>query len=492
MSKFTKCILVGAIALATSGTAFATGSTTIGNPVTGAFAWNITGGTAPNPTADARRVDFSVTAPDILIGRTNATGQITVEAVITGAVLRVPVVAGDIAPQAGAVVNTVSAAAGASAFQFTLTPPAAPGFAAGQMFRVDPVALQSAIGLATLGGNVSIAFTIKDTTTGTVLSSAPATPVLTSVEATDVANTEDGSATINVFAPALKRLFVGTGTVAQLGSVTVSRTNPVNPGAAAYAGGSNAISNVNGGGNRFIYDITADELDLTLSVPDAGGFQGAGNGFFADTAACSDPASGTAVAFTVDPGDSSQYLASAPITGINGVTYNICAVASGTAEIAAQTIGLTSQVNLAGALTKDPGAVSTANFATLSFNGPVVEVQSFNPASNAAVDSLLRVLNTSATAGQVSIDSVCQDGQDRGPISFTLAGKQQVQYSSAELESGTAGAGKPTLSGGLGACTAGGRAKLTVTGQIPTMEVQNFLRSATSTGVVTSGNNNDE
>jgi hypothetical protein len=108
------------------------------------------------------------------------------------------------------------------------------------------------------------------------------------------------------------------------------------------------------------------------------------------------------------------------------------------------------------------------------------------------VDSVLRVLNTSTVGGLVTIDSVCQDGQARGPVSFTLIAKNQVQYSSSELESGTAGAGKPALSGGLGACTAGGRSQLTITGQIPTMEVQNFLRSSTTSGVVTTGNNNDE
>jgi hypothetical protein len=485
MSQFTKCILVGAIALATSGTALATGSTTLQAPFTATFAWNVTGGTAPNPTANARVVIFNVEAPDILIGRSDATGQITVEAVITGAVLRNPVT---VVPLQGTL-NTTSSAIGASAFQFTMTPPAAPGFSAGQVFGFNSIDLQAASALATLGGEVTITFTVKDTTTGTVLSSAPATMIVTSAEATSVANTAGGG-TIDVFAPSLKRLFVGTGTVRQLGSVAVSRTEPVQAGFAAWAEATGATSNSDG--FFFQYDVAADEVDLTLTVPNAGGFQGAGNGFFADTAACSDPASGTAVAFTVDPGDATQYLASAPITGTNGVNYNICAVASGTAEIAAQTIGLSSRVNLAGALTRDPAAVVTPAFAVLDYNGPVVVVQSFNPASNAAVDSVLRVLNTSTVGGLVTIDSVCQDGQARGPVSFTLIAKNQVQYSSSELESGTAGAGKPALSGGLGACTAGGRSQLTITGQIPTMEVQNFLRSSTTSGVVTTGNNNDE
>lgn len=491
MSKLNKCILVGAIALAFAGPAMATGSITATN---GQFAWNVTGGTSPNPTADTGAVAFAVAAPDILIGRSDATGQITVEATIVGASLDATLLAADFTPQAGAVVNTISATPGQSAFQFTMTPPVAPGFAAGTLFTIDALELRAASGLASLGGNVTVAFTIKDTTTGTTLSSATATAVLTSTEATATTLTGANS-TIDVFSPSLKTKFTGGigATVVSLGTVAVaqrdvdSTTVGLQP---ASALGTGAAGNLAGG--VFVFDTTADEIDLTLTVPNASAFQGTGNGFYADTAACADPASGTAVAFAVDATDATKYTASVPVGATTGATYNICAVASGTVEIAAQTIGLSSQINLAGALTKDPAAVSDADFAVLSYNGPVVEVRSFNPANNAAVDSLVRIINTSSVGGTVSIDSRCQNGATRGPISFTLAGNNAVQYSSSELESGTAGAGKPALSGGLGACAVGGRSTLTITGQIPSMEVQNFLRASTSAGVVTSGNNNED
>jgi hypothetical protein len=491
MTKFNHCLLVGAIGLAVSGTAIATGTISLLDPDDGQFAWNVTGGTAPNPTADARTVEYAVTAPDILIGRTGATGQITVEVVITGAVLRTAPTNTNIGVQIPGIssVNSISATPGASSFQFTLTPGPAPGIQPGLLFQLEPIALQSASHLAMLGGSVSVAMTIRDTTTGAVLSSAPVTPVLTSVEATRVVNNPGATRTINVLPPSLKRQFTpGSPTVANLGSVNVGlQTTPF-----ARINGTGATSNHSVGGINFWYDVNADKVDLTLSVPNASAFQGAGNGFFAQTTICADPAPGAALPFTVDPADPTRYTVSAPITMWPGVTYNICAVASGTAEIAAQTIGLTSQVNLAGPLTRDPAPVVTPAFSVLAYNGPVVKVQSFNPASNASVDSLLRVLNTSTVSGLVTIESVCQNGQVRGPVSFTLAGTHQVQYSSAELESGTVGTGKPTLSGGLGACTAGGRSQLTISGQVPSMEVQNFLRSTTTGGVVTSGNNNDD
>lgn len=312
MSKLNKCILVGAIALAFSSTALADGSVTATN---GNFAWNVTGGTAPNPTAETGGVAFTVAAPDILIGRSSGTGQITVEGTIVGAEVGTAIVAGDITPQGTAVINTVSSAAGASAFQFTMTPPAAPGFVAGDLFTINGIDLEDAAGLASLGGTVTVAFVVKDTTTGTTLSSATAEAVLTSVEATETTLT-GANRVIDVFSPSLKTLFVGAPTtVASLGTVAVglrdvdSATGGVQ---VASTAGTGAASNDNAG--TFQYDTAADEIDLVLTVPNSAGFAGAGNGFFADTAACQDPASVSAVPFVVDAGDATKFNATVPVS----------------------------------------------------------------------------------------------------------------------------------------------------------------------------------
>ena len=481
MSKFTISALTAAVVLAVSGAAYADGSVTATNT---AFAHNVTGGTTPNPTATTGSVAFTVAAPDILIGRSSGTGQITVEAVLVGAKIKTALVAGDIAPQGTAAVNTVSSAAGASAFQFTMTPPAAPGFAAGALFTIDNLELQDAAALAAAGGQVTVAFTIKDTTTGAVLSSASAKAVLTSTEATTTTITKGADNTIDVLVDGKKK-FVGSLAHASLGTVVVSQVDldSVTAGVQAVSAlGTGATTNVAGG--VFVFDAAADKIDLTLSVPSAAAFAGAGKGFYADVAACgaSYTADADTVAFVQDATDATKFTASVPVTAATGATYNICAIANGTTVIDAQTIGLTSKINLAGALTKDPAAKTEAAFNVLKYNGAVKNVWHFNPASNADQVSYLRLTNTSATSGLVTIDAICDDGTPTpSSAKLTLVNGKSVLLTSKDVEQGNAGKG---VTQGTGACAAGGKVRLTITGEFGSMEVQNFLRNNTSAGTI--------
>lgn len=517
MSKFNTRVLAGAIAMVIAGGAAAAGSTTA---VNSSFAWNVTNATGMALTADTGGVRFSVAAPDILIGRTASTGQITVEATLDGAVLDAALTTGDIqipgAPLNGASVTQVSAAVGASAFQFTITPPTA-GFTAGEIFTIDSLELRNATGLTTLGGNVTVAFRIRDTTTGGELTTAAATTVLSSVEATTTTHpTTASDVTIDVFAGSEKVKFKVGNTqqlFAELGEFTVdqrdlSSTTASDQLASVLGSTAAATNGVAGNGSSdaagtvFAFDAGDDQVDVTLTVPNASAFSGTATtrGFYVDlqanACAAAIPSNGIDGAapqrLVVDPNDATKYVGSVDIAAAAGSTYKICAVANGTSEIAAQTIGLSTTIDLAAATTRDPAAVTTASFANLKYNGPVATVRSFNPASNAAVDSLIRISNTSSVNGQISIDARCQDGSVRPTITFTLNGNNSVQYSSRELETGTAGTGKPALSGGLGACATGGRSTLTITGQIPTMKVQNFLRATVSGTTVTSGSNNED
>lgn len=497
MSKFKTTALAAALALAVCGTAQADGSVTATNTV---FAHNVTGGTTPDPAATSGSVAFTVAAPDILIGRHSGTGQITVEATIVGGKLKTALLASDITPQdpdgagagLGATVNTVSATIGQSAFQFTMTPPASAegGFAPGALFTIDNIELQDASALATAGGQVTVAFTIKDTTTGAVLSSATAKAVLTSAEATKTVITAGSDNVIDVLTQAKKK-FSGATTSATLGVVAISQADV--DGATgglqvASALGSAAATNVAGG--VFVFNPAADEIDLTLSVPSPAAFGGVGNGFFADTAACADPASGTAVAFAQDATDATKFTASVPVTLATGATYNICAIADGTTVIDAQTIGLTSKINLAGALTKDPAAVSESEFNVLKYNGAVKNVWHFNPASNADQVSYLRLTNTSATSGLVTIDAICDDGNSTpSSAKLTLANGKSVLLTSKDVEQGNTAKG---VSQGTGACSVPGKVRLTITGEFGSMEVQNFLRNNTSAGTINTNVNNQD
>jgi len=488
MSKFKTTALAAALALAVCGTAQADGNVTATNSN---FALNVTGGASPNPTANTGSVAFNVAAPDILIGRHAGTGQVTVEATLVGAKINELLKANISTPsemcdadadvatadvECGAIINTVSATPGNSSFQFTMTPPlqAVGGFQPGDMFTISGMKLQDAAALADAGGQVTIAFTIKDTTTGTVLSSATAKAVLTSVEATKTTITAGDANTVDVLQYAKKK-FEGNTVGATLGTVKAERLD-------VSADGTGATANVDGS-NKFQFDAGDDLIKLTLKVPYPGAFAGAGM-FYADVAAC-----GTAptldsdtVKFVQDGADATKFTASVPVTANTGATYNVCAVANDTTVIEAQTIGLTAQIDLVGALTKDPASVTENAFNVLKYNGAVAKVWHFNPASNADQVSYLRLTNTSTTDGKVTIDATCDDGTaaPTAAVITSLGAGKSILLTSRDVEQGNS-AKQIT---GTGACAVGGKVRLVLTGEFASMQVQNFLRNNTSAGTI--------
>lgn len=487
MSKFKTTALAAALALAVCGTAQADGSVTATNSN---FALNVTGGTSPNPTANTGAVAFKVAAPDILIGRHTGTGQVTVEATLVGAKINellkanisVPVQnydddndAGTPDVDGGAIINTVSATPGNNSFQFTMTPPlqAVGGFQPGDMFTISGMKLQDATALASAGGQVTIAFTIRDTTTGTVLSSATAKAVLTSTEATKTTITAGDANTVDVLDYAKKK-FEGDETIAALGSVTAGLNGVVS------AAGTGATNNV--GGGNFQFHANNDLIKLALKVPNPAAFTGTGK-FYADTNACDAGASANRVDFAQDGTDATKFTANAKIIAASGATYNVCASANGTTVIDAQTIGLTAQIDLVGALTKDPASVTESAFNVLKYNGAVAKVWHFNPASNADQVSYLRVTNTSTTDGKITIDATCDDGNatPTAAVIDSLGAGKSILLTSKDVEQGNAAKG---VSQGTGACAVGGKVRLVLTGEFASMQVQNFLRNNTSAGTV--------
>lgn len=129
----------------------------------------------------------------------------------------------------------------------------------------------------------------------------------------------------------------------------------------------------------------------------------------------------------------------------------------------------------------------TAQAMAMQYNGPVAYVDHFNPASNAAQQSYLRITNTSGTAGAVNITGVCDNGiGGEAPVTVQLAAQNSIQLNSQDIENGNASKG---VVGGLGSC-GGGKHRLTITGEFPSMQVQNFLRNSTSSGVINTNVNN--
>ncbi|KQN95876.1 hypothetical protein ASF01_16040 [Stenotrophomonas sp. Leaf70] len=308
--------------------------------------------------------------------------------------------------------------------------------------------------------------------------------MLTSVQGSSTVNTGADATTIDVMNPSLKTKFVvGTGTGVEyttLGEVVVSRANvgTVALPATASALGTGATANVNAGLFQFAA-ASADKLKLTLTVPSDAAFKG----FYATQGACSatiPAATGTTPVFAKVTG-STDYTATADINAVTGAAYNLCAVVKGDAKIDAQTIGLKSQIDLAGALTVDPPAVTTAAFHVLKYNGSVAKVDHFNPASNATQISYLRIINPSSSDGLVHIEGICDDGTAQPAISLNLEAGKAVLRTAQQLKTD-----------GLVQCSTG-KSRLIVTGEFAGMRVQNFLRNVTADGsqINTNVNTND-
>lgn len=483
MSKFNKSALVGAIALAISGAAFAAGDVTLpGDAGDYVFAWELTAG--DDVTANTSSINYAIKTPDILIGRTSDTGQVTVFATITGAELGTELVEDDIAVSQGTL-DSVSSAPGGSTFQFVITPPApeTDGFTAASLFSIATLNLQAADSLATEGGQVTIAFEVKDTTTGTSLSSAPAKSVLTSQTATETEIDSGDTNIIDVMAD--KMLFVDDEDEIELGNVYIDRADVVaseEGDQVASADGAESTGNI-GEGGEFIYDTANDTVDFTLMVPNAAAFDSL---WVSNTPWCGE---GTTTELEVDEDDATLFTGSAAIANPEGGMYTVCGLVDGETEIAAQTIGLTVQIDLDHESTNDPAAVTDPSFNILRYNGAVEKVWHFNPATNQNQTSYLRITNTSGTDGLVEIDSICDDGTAApGTAEFMLEAGHSVLLTSPDVVTGNTNKG---VSGGVGECAVGGKHRLTITGQFATMQVQNFLRNYTSVGQINTNVEND-
>lgn len=446
-------------------------------------------GTSPNPTAILGGViGYNITAPDILIGRTNGSGDITVTLTFAGAELAAPLVAGNITVAGGqGTLNAGSVSCSSSACQFTITPPAL-GMVSGGLFTVaaSTLSFNKAAGLAEGGSGITVATQIQDTNTATILASLAATQILSPVAGTDSVASSGTSRTIDVLSPSFKRQFQGTGLHAELGTVQV-RQRDVSVAAGsqpASALGTHVAGNVAGG--AFVYDANAniktttdDTVNFSLNVP-----QNAGLSFYATVAgACGGYNAANDVPLTGGP---SIYTGTAGVDAAGGTTFRICAEANGTTVLLPQTLDLTYQINLRSSQAADPAPVTVSNFAKFIYNGVVVNVYSFNPSNNAQTDSLLRIVNTSSTSGNFTIEGFCPDGVTTlTPSTINIAAGAAEQLSSSVLSAGSGG-----LSAAMGDCPTTGRIWLRVTGEVGSAQVMNAFRSRVDGFNVLSGQNN--
>ncbi|MGH8075362.1 MAG: hypothetical protein ACREO4_15025 [Lysobacter sp.] len=166
---------------------------------------------------------------------------------------------------------------------------------------------------------------------------------------------------------------------------------------------------------------------------------------------------------------------------INTYRY-VCFDANGESTIAPQPVSASVVVSQSGHLDSAPLG---RDLLAMEYNGPVVEIASFNPASNADQQSYLRVVNPSVTPGRVTVEGFCDDGTSRGSAGFTLGAGQARLVTAQTLESGHG------LDASLALCPTG-KSRLVVTGEFADMKVQNFLRNTTSAGLINANVNNED
>lgn len=114
----------------------------------------------------------------------------------------------------------------------------------------------------------------------------------------------------------------------------------------------------------------------------------------------------------------------------------------------------------------------------LKYNGSIVKVYNFNPAGVSSAESFLRVINPSTSAGLVTIVAWDDNGNYRGPVTFTLAPKNSRQLNSGDLENGNPAKAAGSFGDGVG------KWRFEVTGEFPGMRVSSLNRNNTD-GTVT-------
>ena len=341
-------------------------------------------------------------------------------------------------------------------------------------FAANSIAIQNVAGLGTAGGTVSATVTFADPGT--------AQPILTPVSAVivrsanplayDVAGGDTASKIdVGTTGAPSKTRFSPTGSIG--GATAANRFFDAGAASVGVVTGAGAVRAVNDATAAFAW-AAGDTVALTL----AGTF----NAFLATT-----PANGASVTLVT------AGTCAAPTTVINGtvaaggVTFPTStaysALGNGILCFTTPT-NTTTQIDASGVATsvtvRRTATTKTASASDaalpLVYNGPVVDVDHFNPASNANQISYLRIINPSAAAGLVTISGVCDNGTAQAPVTLTLAAGNAVLLTANDLATGAKG-----LSGAFTQC-ATGKSRLTVTGEFNGMKVQNFLRNVTADG----------
>lgn len=432
--------------------------------------------------ADAASIPATTIAADIsdtYLGRT--VGYNVRVTLSTGKIANPPTITAT-GGAASASLITGTGLAGQNQFVVRVVPNAG-GTQVGEGFTITGMTVDNVQALGA-GGSIALTGQVSDPTTGSPLPNSDFNKsVFSTKEGVAVTFTPTTSPNvIDVGQPSSKKFFteaantIGSGTAAKLfnsGLISITDATGIpawlaNTGTAAVT-----VTTTNGDFNAF-----KDSGANTGSI------------FLADDAACATPIGAEAV---ISADGKTATFAARALSTLDPAEAP--AVAAYDAHVCFDSNGVTEMVmgNVKASVKVEPGAgflpftSGVTDLAPLAYNGPVVNVMHFNPASNPYIVSYLRITNTSGTAGRVTIRPTCDDGTSPGTaVISSLEGGKSILVEAGHVENG---GGSVNL--GAGSC-ASGKSRLQIVGEIGGMEVQNFMRHNTSIGVINNNANNED
>lgn len=421
---------------------------------------------------DATNVNIDST--DLIVGRTTGFSvRLELPAGATFSAIPVPTI-GAALPKTGAgagwTATLLTGGVGTNVVVFSVQPGSgSTGIVSGAAlsWAAGAIKLAGVGNLATAGGTVGVKVTFADPNTAAIIMTPFSTDVLSSADALkySVANSSN----------MLKKIDVGSSAAPSKTGYSSDGNLNTSPSQSYFEAGTPTIAVVTGmkdaTGNSFTWAAT-DTLNLTVTGTFSAFVQAGASVSLVTAGTCAVPATKITGAVT----SSSVTFSGVAYTSLNAGAGILCfqLPASNAAVIDATTIA-TSAVMTRASSTKTNTA--TANGLAMAYNGPVAVVYTFNPAGNTVQQSFLRISNTGATGGKVTITGKDDNGvAAAGSVVIpSLAPGKSVQLTSEDLQNGNSAKG---LVGSLGAGT--GKWIITVTGEIAGMQVTNLNRNNTS------------
>lgn len=337
------------------------------------------------------------------------------------------------------------------------------------------------VGFLANGTPLSVDVRVGDPVGGNQLAATNGTTIASAIQGWVVAYAAPANTNIkiDVGTASAKKKYSSTG------AVNVADTNNYNAGTVTIGLAPSLTNNLG-------LSLATATAPLKVNGADFTAFA-SGTGLVTLQSAAACDSTGTVINATVSGDKLSASIPAGTTAAALNAANNICFRSNGTTVIDDQDLDATLTIAQTGYASSPAFTDTTGKLLTMAYNGAVKRVWSFNPSTNADQQSYLRIMNTSGTAGLFTLDGTCDDGTSGNSVTFNLAAGRSMLLTSQDVELGNAAKG---LTGAMGVCTTNttagvsGKRRMVVTGEVGTMEVQNFLRSGTSAGAVNTNVNN--